>query len=139
MKDVFQPATLADPEKPNLLKSGVTLKRLTPRFGSIVEGVQLSSLQEEGKNELALLAVERGVLVFPNQDFANLGPEAMVEYAKHFGKLHIFPCAEFPPGFPEIHPFYRGPVDPQESDTYVHGHSGVGYGSKRVSERYHLN
>lgn len=34
-----------------------------------MQGVQLSSLTKEGLDDLALLAAERGVLVFRGQDF----------------------------------------------------------------------
>lgn len=135
LKNVFQPASLADPAKPNLLQPGSKIKRLTPKFGSEVEGVQLSSLTEEGKNELALLVIERGVVVFRDQNLADLGPQRLVDYARYFGPLHIFPCSEYPPGFPELHPFYRGP-EGVDSDSYVHGYSGVGYTIKSEEEGY---
>lgn len=60
----------ADKEKPNLLKAeGIVVKRLTPRIGSEIDGIQLSQLNDAQKNELALLIAERGVVVFRNQDF----------------------------------------------------------------------
>jgi sulfonate dioxygenase len=45
------------------------VKRLTPRIGSEIDGIQLSQLNDAQKNELALLIAERGVVVFRNQDF----------------------------------------------------------------------
>jgi Taurine catabolism dioxygenase TauD, TfdA family len=136
LTEVFHAALLANPDKPNLLHPGSEIKRLTPKFGSVVEGVQLSSLTQEGKNELALLVAERGMVVFRDQDFANIGPEALVDYAKYYGPLHVFPSAEYPPGFPELHPFYRGSQG-VVSDSFVHGHSGVGYIIKTETERYY--
>jgi Taurine catabolism dioxygenase TauD, TfdA family len=110
LENVQQPGLKADPAKPNLLK-GAAVKHLTPKFGSVIEGVQLSKLNEDGKNELALLTAQRGVLVFRDQDFANLGPAGAVEYGKHFGPLHIHPASGHPQGFPELHIVYRGPED----------------------------
>jgi len=116
LENVQQPGLKADPAKPNLLK-GATPKHLTPKFGSVIEGVQLSKLNEDGKNELALLTAQRGVLVFRDQDSASLGPAGVVEYGKHFGPLHIHPARGHPPGFPELHAVYRGPEDEYFPDS----------------------
>lgn len=60
----------ADKAKPNLLKAeGIAVKKLTPRVGTEIDGIQLSQLNDAQKNELALLIAERGVVVFRNQDF----------------------------------------------------------------------
>jgi sulfonate dioxygenase len=45
------------------------VKKLTPRIGTEIDGIQLSALTDAQKNELALLIAERGVVVFRNQDF----------------------------------------------------------------------
>ena len=62
----FQPAkdraSFADPEKKNLLSSAVKVKHLTPYIGTELEGVQLSQLTPEQKDELALLAAEVSML-----------------------------------------------------------------------------
>jgi len=115
LKDVFQPGLKADHAKPNLLRSAVKLHHLSPKFGTVIEGIQLSSLNEAGKDELALLTAERGVLVFRNQDFANLGPQGAVDYGKFFGPLHIHPASGHPKGFPELHVVYRGPENTHHS------------------------
>ena len=72
----------ADGKFPDLLTKGVTKVDLTPTIGSEVRGVQLSSLSDKGKDQLALLAAQRKVLVFQDQDFADLP----IEDAKIFGK-----------------------------------------------------
>lgn len=67
----------ADPAKPNLLKTGdpnVEVTRLTPRIGTEIKGLQLSQLNDAQKDELALLIAERGVVVFRDQDFKDIGP-----------------------------------------------------------------
>jgi sulfonate dioxygenase len=109
LENVSQPGAKADPAKPHLLGPNTNINHLTPKFGSVVEGVQLSSLDETGKNELALLVAERGVVAFRDQDFVDQGPKAAVEYGKYFGELHIHPVTGHPQGFPELHIVYRGP------------------------------
>ena len=111
LKDVVQPGLKANPSKPHLLGPDVKLSHLSPKFGTVIEGVQLSTLSDAGKNELALLTAERGVIVFRNQDFAHLGPQGVVDYGKHFGPLHIHPASGHPKDFPEVHIVYRGPED----------------------------
>jgi sulfonate dioxygenase len=111
LENVQQPGLKADPAKPHLLGASTKVTHLSPKFGSIIEGVQLSSLNEEGKNELALLTAQRGVLAFRDQDFAEHGPQFAVDYGKHFGPLHIHPASGHPQGFPELHIVYRGPED----------------------------
>lgn len=64
-----EPGRRADPSKPVLiLGAGATIENITPRVGSEVSGVQLSKLSADGLDEVALLAAERGVLVFVCQD-----------------------------------------------------------------------
>jgi hypothetical protein len=111
LENVYQHGAHADTAKPNLLHAGTKVNHLSPKFGSVVEGVQLSSLTDEGKNELALLVAERGVVAFRNQDLAELGPKGVVDYGKYFGPLHIHPASGHPDGFPELHIVYRGPED----------------------------
>lgn len=59
-----EPGSRADPSKPSLLKAGATVTNITPRIGTEIRGVQISKLDETGLDELALLAAERGVVVF---------------------------------------------------------------------------
>jgi hypothetical protein len=51
----------ADPALPNLLKDGKVVD-LTGSIGAEVTGVQLSALNEAGKNELALLVAKKKVV-----------------------------------------------------------------------------
>lgn len=59
-----EPGTRADSSKPSIFKSGATVENLTPRIGTEIRGLQLSQLSKAGLDEVALLAAERGVLVF---------------------------------------------------------------------------
>jgi sulfonate dioxygenase len=82
----------ADPAKPNLLPKGdssVKVTKLTPRVGTEITGLQLSQLNDAQKNELALLIAERGVVVFRDQDFKDIGAEKQKEFGQYFGRLHV--------------------------------------------------
>ena len=76
------PGLRADPEKPNLLGPGTTVKQISPYIGAIVSGVQISQLNSAGLDELALLAAEKKVVVFRDQDFKDLSPERQIEIAR---------------------------------------------------------
>lgn len=76
------PGLRADPKKPNLLKDGVEIKNISPFLGAIVSGVQISQLTSEGLDELALLAAEKKVVAFRDQDFKDLSPERQIEIAR---------------------------------------------------------
>lgn len=54
---------LADPAFPNLLKNA-QVADLTASIGAEVHGVQLSQLDEAGKNELALFVAQKKVVAF---------------------------------------------------------------------------
>ena len=82
----------ADPAKPHLLNTNdpaVTVTKLTPRIGTEIKGLQLSQLTDVQKNELALLIAERGVVVFRDQDFKDIGPQKQKEFGQYFGRLHV--------------------------------------------------
>jgi sulfonate dioxygenase len=84
---------------------------LTPTIGSIFSGVQLSKLDDAGKDQLARLAAERKVLLFRNQDFADLPIDEAKNIGRYFGRLHIHPTSGAPVGHPEIHLVHRGTND----------------------------
>ncbi|CAH6722487.1 alpha-ketoglutarate-dependent sulfonate dioxygenase [[Candida] jaroonii] len=106
------PGLRADKDFKNLFPSGLVtedykVKRITPKLGSEVDGVQLSSLDDKGKDDLALFVAKRGVVVFRNQDFATKGPQFAVDYGKHFGELHCHPTGGVPINHPELLITYR--------------------------------
>jgi len=81
---------LADKAKPHLFGAeNTTITKLTPRVGSEITGLQLSQLTDVQKNELALLIAERGVVVFRDQDFKDIGVEKQKEFGQYFGRLHV--------------------------------------------------
>ncbi|KAL4745503.1 hypothetical protein BDW72DRAFT_198578 [Aspergillus terricola var. indicus] len=96
---------------------------ITPNIETELFGIQLSSLTSAQKDDLALLAAERGVVVFRDQDFANIGPERQREFGRHFGPLHIHQMGGHIKDYPETLPVYRdfvsGAVDNEISNKQV--------------------
>ena len=74
---------------PELLPSGVKTEDITPTIGTEISGVQLRSLSDAGKAQLAALTAQRKVLVFRNQDFADLPISDALKYGEYFGRLHV--------------------------------------------------
>lgn len=101
--DHKDPGHRADPSFPNLLKNATKIYDLSPNVGTEIEGVQLSQLGPSGLDELALLAAQRGALVFRSQDFANVGFSAQKRIVSHFGPLHIHGWAPHPAAGSEEH------------------------------------
>ncbi|CCG81077.1 Alpha-ketoglutarate-dependent taurine dioxygenase [Taphrina deformans PYCC 5710] len=87
---------------------GAILTELTPSIGTEISGRQVSSFTEAEKNELALLAGQRGLLVFRDQDFAAWAPEKQLEFVQYFGRIHIHPASAHIKGHPEFHIVSRG-------------------------------
>ncbi|KAF4972349.1 hypothetical protein FSARC_1071 [Fusarium sarcochroum] len=85
---------VANKSKSNLFPKDhpdIKVSQLTPQIGTEVHGLQLSQLKDLQKDELALLIAERGVVVFRNQDFKDIGVEKQKEFGRYFGPLHIHP------------------------------------------------
>ncbi|KAL4793539.1 hypothetical protein BDV19DRAFT_390973 [Aspergillus venezuelensis] len=93
---------LADKAKPHLFETG------DPKFGSKIHGLQLSQLMDVQKDELALLIAERGVVIFRDQDFKDIGPHKQKEFAAYFGRLHVHPVGAHVEGHIEFHNIYLG-------------------------------
>ncbi|KAF2103591.1 putative alpha-ketoglutarate-dependent sulfonate dioxygenase [Rhizodiscina lignyota] len=75
-------AFFADPEKKSLLAEATAVEELTPYIGTELKGVQLGSLTDAQKDELALLVAERSVVFFRDQD---LTLEQQHELASYYG------------------------------------------------------
>lgn len=100
----------ADASFPNLLK-GATVTDLTANIGAEVHGVQLSKLNDAGKDELALLVAQKKVVAFRDQDLADLPIADALNFGGYFGRHHIHPTSGAPAGHPEIHLVHRGADD----------------------------
>ncbi|OQD87191.1 hypothetical protein PENANT_c006G03139 [Penicillium antarcticum] len=101
--DFVDRAIAADDKFPDLLPPGTKVKNLTAVLGAEVSGVQLSKLSPQGKDQLALLAHQKKVLVFPDQDFASLPIGEAVDYIRYYGRLFLHSHSGAPKGHPEIH------------------------------------
>ncbi|KAK2798996.1 hypothetical protein FQN50_008623 [Emmonsiellopsis sp. PD_5] len=122
----------ADKAKPNLLKTGdpnVSITRLTPRVGTEIKGLQLSQLTDVQKDELALLIAERGVVVFRDQDFKDIGPARQKEFGAYFGKLHVHPVGATVKDHIEFHNLYLGPDNLYRAQTRSSKLTTTGYHS----------
>lgn len=84
---------------------------LTPNIGTEVHGVQLSSLSNAGKDQLARFIAQRKVVAFRGQDFADLPIQTALDYAGYFGRHHIHPTSGSPENYPEVHLVHRGKDD----------------------------
>jgi sulfonate dioxygenase len=97
------PALRADTSKLHLFQPGVTAQAITPRMGTILSGINLETLSDEARDELAPLFCERKVVVLRDQlRFLKSGPEFQVEFMSYYGKLsmqpvsgHIKDCTHF--------------------------------------------
>jgi sulfonate dioxygenase len=59
---------------------------MTPSIGSEVLDLQLSRLSNVQKDQLALLVAQRKLLVFRDQDFAELAIQEAIDFAAYFGR-----------------------------------------------------
>ncbi|KAK2785314.1 hypothetical protein FQN52_008510 [Onygenales sp. PD_12] len=113
------PGKNADPSLPDLLLPGVTFKKLTPTTGTEITGLQLSSLLNPAKDQLALLAAQRKVLVLRNQDFADVPIDQAIAFGSYFGRHHIHPTAGVPEGYPEIHIVHQKQSNNGDFETFL--------------------
>lgn len=81
-------ALFADPSKKSLL-SAATRIDLTESIGTLLTNIQISSLNPEQLDELALLVSERGVVFFREQD---LTTDSQVRVFEHYGTLDKHPA-----------------------------------------------
>ena len=113
-----------------MLKEGSKVEDITSSIGAEVFGVQLSQLDDKGKDELALFVAQKKVVAFRDQvrtalllgtdvslltfacqDFASLPIEKALEFGRYFGRLHVHPTSGAPAGYPEVHIVHRGADD----------------------------
>jgi len=78
----------------------ITVSRLTPALGAIVEGVNIfEELPQESVDRLGELLVEHQILFFRGQPIT---PQQQCRFAAYFGQLHIHPIYPLLPDLPEI-------------------------------------
>lgn len=97
----------ADTSFPELLPAAAQVTHLTPTIGTEVRGVQLSSLSDAGKDQLARYVAERKVVAFRNQDLKDLSISDALKFGGYFGRHHIHPTvSNFWGIFAFLHPSY---------------------------------
>jgi taurine dioxygenase len=78
----------------------LTVTRVTPALGAVVEGVRLGSdLPQTTIDHLSRLLVEHQILFFRDQPIT---PQAQCAFAARFGELHIHPIYPVLPELPQI-------------------------------------
>ncbi|KAJ3504783.1 hypothetical protein NMY22_g17806 [Coprinellus aureogranulatus] len=126
--EVTERALLADPSKKNLLSAATKVIQLTPAIGVELEGIDLRQLNDEQKDELALLVAERGVVFLRNQEIDIYG---QLELARHFGPLHKHATTGIPRnGLEEVHVVYNDASRKPEASSFAKidlWHSDVTY------------
>ncbi|KAI0907552.1 hypothetical protein F4824DRAFT_326909 [Ustulina deusta] len=121
----------ADTSFPELLPASAEVTHITPSIGTEVHGVQLSSLSDAGKDQLARFVAERKLVAFRKQDLKELPIADALKFGSYFGRHHIHPTSGAPEGYPEIHLVHRAAgdtgADLADRVTSVAWHSDVSY------------
>jgi sulfonate dioxygenase len=94
----------SDLKKTQLLSAATEVKHLTPAIGTELVGIQLKSLNDTQKNELARLVAERGVVFLRDQE---MDVHEQIEFGAYFGELHIHQMAGIIPDLPWVHPIHK--------------------------------
>ncbi|KAF3105117.1 hypothetical protein TWF594_005703 [Orbilia oligospora] len=128
------PGSRADPSFPDLHPPGSKHTPINPTIGTKITGVQLSSLSDAGKDQLALLAAQRKVLVFRDQDFASLPIEKALEFGSYFGRLHVHPSSATTATHHQIHIVHRGAGDETWSRFFKGRCSHVSFHTDTITE-----
>ncbi|TCD62044.1 hypothetical protein EIP91_007539 [Steccherinum ochraceum] len=117
----------------SFLDGATSVIELTPNLGSEIQGINLATLDNIGRDQLALEVARRGVVAFRDQqDFIDRGPDFYLEWGRYFGRLHIHPTSGHPEGYPELHLVYRDAnttfnYELHDSITTTLWHSDVSY------------
>src|SRR5271156_2413494 len=78
----------------------ITISRLTPALGAVVEGVSpADELPKSSVDRLGELLVEHQILFFRGQPIT---PQEQCRFAAYFGELHIHPIYPLLPELPQI-------------------------------------
>jgi taurine dioxygenase len=93
--------------------SGLTLTRLTPTIGAVVEGLRIGESLDESQFEAIQAAlVQHCVLFFRDQ---SLTPAQHREFAARFGQLHVHPIYPHHPEAPEVIVLDSDQIDLQDN------------------------
>lgn len=126
-------ALKADPSYKNLWEYVEEVEHLTPKFGSVLYGIDLSSLSDKAREELARFIAFRGVVFVREQ--VNFDIKAQLSLGRSWGSLHRHATTGVPKGAAEdpdlldVHVVYSG-TDRVPSLAYsqaIMWHSDVSY------------
>ncbi|KIJ45259.1 hypothetical protein M422DRAFT_251437 [Sphaerobolus stellatus SS14] len=99
---------LSHPDPRSFLQNATRVTEIQPVLGTEIEGIQLTQLTNDERDQLALYVAQRGLVVFRDQgDFIDRGVDWYREWGSHFGRLHIHPTSGHPENAAEIHLVYR--------------------------------
>jgi len=124
---------LSHPDPRSFLRNATRVTEIQPVLGTEIEGIKLTDLDNNDRDQLALFVAQRGLVVFKDQqDFIDRGIDYYRAWGSHFGHLHIHPTSGHPQGAPEIHLVYRDAnhtfnFELDDTTTSTHWHSDVSY------------
>lgn len=99
-EEVYNDAALrADPSFQNLWEFVDEVEHLTPKFGTVLYGIQLQNLNDKAKDELALLIAHRGVVFVRGQRDFDI--KSQLNLGHHWGNLHRHATTGLPRGSAE--------------------------------------
>ncbi|PWN43443.1 TauD-domain-containing protein [Ceraceosorus guamensis] len=108
----------ADKEKKALFGAAKEVRNITKTIGTELVGVKLNSLNDQQRDELALLIAERGVVFFRDQEDWTI--EQQLEFGRYYGKLHKHATTGVPArgDLDEVHVVYSHPDDNKSEKVY---------------------
>jgi len=106
----------ADPAMPVFYNDTVTIEELTPFIGVRVTGLDLSTLDEAGLDQLALLAAKKGIVFFASDDkvkqtFRDIPMKKKLDMVRHYGPLHQHAVQPRPYDSTEISVVYQDKIN----------------------------
>ena len=95
-----------DPQFRNLLSEATDVFDYNPKIGTEIHGINLATLSDAQKDDLARLTSIRGVVFFRNQ--TDLDIDSQRELGKYYGTLHKHATTSVPrrPGLEDVHVVY---------------------------------
>ncbi|CAG8087583.1 unnamed protein product [Penicillium salamii] len=114
----------------NLLRDATAVFDHNPKIGTEIQGVDLSTLDDAQKDDLARLIAYRGVVFFRSQK--NFDVDAQRDLGRYWGKLHKHATTSVPrkAGLEDVHVVYTGDNSPDNRALFTPSflwHSDVTY------------
>lgn len=108
-----------DPHFRNLLSQATDVFDYNPKIGTEIHGVDLATLTDAQKDDLALLISIRGVVFFRNQ--TGLDIDSQRDLGKYYGTLHKHATTSVPrrPGLEDVHVVYTDENTKDQRATFT--------------------